>query len=82
MRKAISKWELMMKDIGITDNELKDINANMLILYAEKDMIKEEHIFKIVELINNCKVKKIDNCTHSNIFNKEETIREIIKFIK
>jgi non-heme chloroperoxidase len=81
MKKAISKWELMMKDIGITDEKLKNINANMEIIYAENDLIKEEHILKIGELIKNCSVKKIGNCTHSNIFKNEEAIKEIIEFL-
>ena len=67
MKKNIMRWELMLKDIGISDNELKEIRANMYIMYAGKDMIKEEHILKMVELIKDCKVKRIENCTHSNI---------------
>jgi len=82
MKKAISKWELMMKDIGITDNDLKNINANILIIYAQNDLIKEEHILKIAELVKNSKLRKIEKSTHTNIINKEETIKEIIKFIK
>ena len=82
MKKAISKWELMMKDIGITDDDLKNINANMLIMYAENDLIKEEHILKMAELIKNCALIKIKNSTHMNIINKEETIKNIMNFLK
>ena len=82
MKKAISKWELMMKYIGITDNDLKNINANIFIIYAQNDLIKEEHILTIAELVKNSKLRKIEKSTHTNIINKEETIREIIKFIK
>jgi len=81
MKKNIMRWELMLKDIGISDNELKEIRANIYIIYAGKDMIKEEHILKIVELIKNCKVKKIKNCTHLNIYKNKETINEIIKYL-
>jgi len=81
MEKAISKWELMMKDIGLTDDDLKNINANMLIMYAENDLIKEEHIFKMAELIKNCALIKIKNSTHMNIINKEETIKNIMNFL-
>ncbi|MDR1070218.1 MAG: alpha/beta hydrolase [Gracilibacteraceae bacterium] len=82
MRKAIMKWELMLKDIGITDGELKEIKTNMYILYAENDMIKEEHLLKMAELIKNCQIKKIKNTTHSNIYKSEETIKEIIEYLK
>jgi len=74
-------WELMLNDIGITDEELSKINANIMILYAEKDMIKEEHILKISQLIKNCKVKKIVGAHHLNIYKKKETIREIIEYL-
>ena len=76
-KKIIMIWELMLKDIGITDEELRKINANIMILYAEKDMIKEEHILKISQLIKNCKVKKIEGAHHLNIYKKKETISEI-----
>jgi hypothetical protein len=69
----------MLKDIGLTDDELTGINANILILYAEKDMIKEEHILKMSGLIKNCRVKKIMGCTHLNIYKRKETIKEIIE---
>ena len=82
MRKKIMRWELMLRDIGITDNELMKIKANVYILYAEDDMIKEEHILKISELIKDCKVKKIKNTTHLNIYKNKETINEIIEYIK
>ena len=82
MKKVISKWELMMKDIGIADNDLKDIKTNMLIIHAENDLIKEEHILRMKELIKGCKLKKIKNSTHSDIINKEETINEIMEFLK
>jgi len=82
MKKVISKWELMMKDIGIADNDLKDIKTNMLIIHAENDLIKEEHILRIKELIKDCKLKKIKKSTHSDIINKEETINEIMEFLK
>ncbi|MDR1322329.1 MAG: alpha/beta hydrolase [Gracilibacteraceae bacterium] len=82
MRKTIMRWELMLKDIGITDEELKEIRANVYILYAENDMIKEEHLLKMAELIKNCQIKKIKNTTHSNIYKSEETIKEIIEYLK
>jgi len=82
MKKIIKKWELMLFDIGLTENDLKSINANIFIIYAENDLIKEEHIFKMAELIKNCKLQKMVKSTHSDIFKKEETIKEIINFIK
>ena len=82
MKKCINKWKLMLFDIGLIEDDLKNINANMLIIYAENDLIKEEHIFKMVELIRNCKVKRIGKSTHTDVYKKEETIKEIVEFIK
>jgi pimeloyl-ACP methyl ester carboxylesterase len=80
-KRIVLRWELMLKDIGITSEELAKLNANILILYAEKDMIKEEHILKMSELIKNCRIKKIKETTHLNIYKNRETIKEIIEFI-
>ena len=82
MKKIIKKWELMLFDIGLTEDDLKSIAANIFIIYAENDLIKEEHIFKMVELIKNCKVQKIGKSTHSDIFKKKKAIKEIINFLK
>jgi pimeloyl-ACP methyl ester carboxylesterase len=81
-KRNIMRWALMLKDIGITDEELSNINANMLLLYAANDMIKEEHILKMAQLIKNCMVKKIENCNHMNIYKKEETTNEILEYLK
>jgi pimeloyl-ACP methyl ester carboxylesterase len=81
-KRIVMRWELMLKDIGITEEELMKINSNILILYAEKDMIKEEHILKMSELIKNCKVKKIKKTNHLNIYKNKETIKEIIEYFK
>jgi pimeloyl-ACP methyl ester carboxylesterase len=81
MKKNIMRWELMLNDIGITDDELKGIRANIYILYAENDMIKEEHVLKISQLISGCRVKKIKGCNHFNIYKNEATVREIITYL-
>jgi non-heme chloroperoxidase len=81
-KRNVMRWELMLKDIGIADEELRKIDANIMILYAEKDMIKEEHIFKMSELIKNCKIKKIENSNHLNIYKNKDTINEIIEYLK
>jgi hypothetical protein len=76
------RWKLMLNDIGITDDELKSIRANVYLLYAENDMIKEEHILQISQLIAGCRVKKIRGCNHFNIYRKEAAIREMAAYLK
>jgi len=80
--KNVKIWELMLNDIGITEDELRKINADFFLLYAENDMIKEPHILKIAGLIKNCRLKKINNSSHLNIYRKKETIREIYTFFE
>jgi hypothetical protein len=75
-------WRLMLNDIGISDEELKTIDANLYILYAENDMIKEDHLLRMADLIKNCKIKKIKDSVHLNVYKKEETIKEIIEYLK
>jgi pimeloyl-ACP methyl ester carboxylesterase len=76
-RKAILRFDLMLNDIGITDAELGSIRTSLRILYAEKDLIKEEHIQDMGRLIPGASLRKIMRCNHLNILNKPETIADI-----
>ena len=80
-KRKLKIWELMLNDIGINNEELAKIDTNVLILYAERDMIKEEHIQKISRLIKNSKIKKIANSVHLDVYQKEETIREVMEYL-
>lgn len=76
-RKALMRFDLMLTDIGISTEELSRIQTNMLILYAEKDLIKEDHILEMGRLIPSAAVKKIARCNHLNIYTRQEAIEEI-----
>jgi len=76
-RKALMRFDLMLNDIGITEEELSSIQTNMRILYAEKDMIKEEHIIDMHRLISGSTIKKIKRSNHMTILYKQETIEDI-----
>jgi len=73
-KKFIAKMNLMMRDIGITDDDLRSIRADMKILYAERELIKEEHIKQIASLIPNASLDKVMGCHHMTILNKREAI--------
>jgi phosphatidylglycerol lysyltransferase len=75
--KPLMRFELMLNDIGITKEELGGIRTNLRILYAENDMIKEEHIMDMHKLIPGSTVRKIEHSNHVTIFNKQETIDDI-----
>ncbi|MBN1218071.1 MAG: alpha/beta hydrolase [Anaerolineae bacterium] len=80
-KKAIMRFDLMLNDIGITAEELGSIQTSLRILYAEKDMIKEEHIKEMGGLIPGATIKKIGHCNHLTIFYKKETIEDIRDYL-
>ena len=77
-RKSMMRFNLMLNDIGITEDELKSIKTDIKIIYAEHDMIKESHLKQLAELIPNASLDKIEGCNHMTILNKKEAI-EIMK---
>lgn len=81
-KKQMMRFDLMLKDIGLSDNDLKNIHANIKFLYAENDMIKEEHIQAMRELIPNSMIKRIEKCNHLTILTRPETLIEIETFLR
>lgn len=77
----IMKLDLILKDIGISEDKLKGIQTEMKILYAEKDLIKREHIEKLVELIPGCSSQMIKSSNHLTILNNKEAIKCISKYL-
>ena len=75
------RFNLMLADIGITAEELSRIQTNVRILYAENDLIKEEHIQEMGRLIPNANIRKISHSNHMTIFYKSETIDDIHEFL-
>jgi pimeloyl-ACP methyl ester carboxylesterase len=74
-KKQIMRFELMLTDTGMTEADLHNIKTRAMILYAEKDMIKEEHILYLADKIPGCELHKVMNCHHLNITSQEETIK-------
>ena len=72
--KIIARFNLVLKDIGITEDDLKGIRTQVDILYAESDLIKEEHIKRIAELIPKSKLFKISGCNHISILWRPKAI--------
>lgn len=80
-KKQIMRFELMLTDTGITEEDLRNIKTEVMILYAEKDMIKEEHILRISSQIPGGQVKKINNCNHLTIPFQGEAIRMMQEYL-
>jgi phosphatidylglycerol lysyltransferase len=73
-KKSLMRFNLMLTDIGITDDELISIQTDMKIIYAEHDMIKETHLQQLAELIPNATLDKVNDCNHMTVLNKPEAI--------
>jgi pimeloyl-ACP methyl ester carboxylesterase len=67
VKKRIMVIDLMLRDIGLSFADLKTIRTSVKILYAEKDMIKEEHIQEIAAAIPGCTLDKVMGVTHMSI---------------
>lgn len=81
-KKQIMRFELMLTDTGITEFDLQNIKTRVKILYAERDMIKEEHILYLADKIPGCMLHKVMGCHHLNIPFQEETLKELQEFLK
>ncbi|MDR0909053.1 MAG: alpha/beta hydrolase [Spirochaetaceae bacterium] len=79
--KAILRWHLMLEDIGLSDDDLRSINTQCRLYYAEDDMIKEAHFQDIARLIPNTGLEKINDCTHMNIIKKKEAMESIHRWL-
>jgi len=75
------RFELMLTDTGITDEDLQSLKTSVMILYAENDLITEEHILQISSQIPGCRVRKINNCNHFTIPFLSETIKTIQDYL-
>ena len=71
-KKHIMRLNLMLTDIGLSDVDLAGIQTSVKIIYAEKDMIKEEHIQHIASQIPGATLDKFAGCTHMNIYKKRK----------
>ncbi len=71
-KKTIMRMNLMLTDIGLSDVDLTGIQTSVKIVYAEKDLIKEEHIQHIASIIPGATLDKIPGCNHMNIYKKRE----------
>ena len=81
LKKQIMRFQLMLTDTGITDEDLKKISSKILLIYAEKDMIVEDHFLHIAELIPSIKLIKMNGCTHLSTPLQAETISHIRDFL-
>jgi phosphatidylglycerol lysyltransferase len=80
-KKTIMRMELMLRDIGVTDDDLSSIRTSVHILYAQNDLIREEHIERIAALIPNAMLTRVDRCNHLTILDKREAIDSMRRYL-
>lgn len=73
--------DLMLRDIGVEENDLKNMKIPTLVLCADMDVIYKEHTRSIHKGIRGSFLKTIKRCTHISIINKKESLKEIDDFI-
>ncbi len=81
MNKNLMRFRLMLSDSGIEYEMLKTIQSKVLMLYAGKDMITEEHILEIVHHIPNVVVTKIEKASHLSLPFNDEAIQTMQQFL-
>lgn len=81
MKKWIMRFELMLNDIGLSQEDLRNIGTSVHIVYAEHDMITEDHILEMHSLIPNSTVYKVPGATHINELGKPDAIRNIREYL-
>jgi Predicted hydrolases or acyltransferases (alpha/beta hydrolase superfamily) len=67
LKKTLLVLNLMMRDIGLSFADLGQIQTQVKVIYAEKDMIKESHIQEIAAAIPGSSLDKVPGCTHITI---------------
>ena len=67
--------------ISLFGNQPDRQGTNLRILYAEKDMITEEHIREMGSLIPRASIKKIRHCNHMTIFYKRDAIQDMKQYL-
>jgi pimeloyl-ACP methyl ester carboxylesterase len=81
VQKTILRFELMLDDVGIKDEDLSGIQTDVCILYAERDVVKEEHLAEMGRLIPGATIRKIGRCNHLSMLHKRETMETIRSFL-
>jgi pimeloyl-ACP methyl ester carboxylesterase len=75
VKKQLLVINLMMRDIGLSFKELSEIKTSVKVLYAEKDLIKENHIQEIAAAIPGSSLNKVTGCTHISIIHNPAAIQ-------
>jgi pimeloyl-ACP methyl ester carboxylesterase len=82
VQKQLLRFDLMLRDMGISEEALQGIRADLLILYAERDMVKEDHLQWLGGLVPGARLQKIMGCTHMTIYKHPEAIQAMQDYLE
>lgn len=75
--------DLMLKQLTLTTDDIKNITAPTLVIAGEKDLIEEHHTKLIAQTIPHAKLKIIPNADHFLIMKQPTLFNQIaLKFLK
>jgi len=75
--------KLMLKEPNISNKDLNKIQADVLVIAGEKDVIKPEHSELLSKQIPNAKLKIYKDATHMIPFeNADQLNKDIVEFLK
>ncbi|MBN2554663.1 MAG: alpha/beta hydrolase [Anaerolineales bacterium] len=79
--KAAQRMAMMLRDLEISEDDLRALCADIQILHAEKDAIREEHLHRLAALIPGAVIRKIPGCTHLSILKQQPCIDCMRQFL-
>jgi len=76
------RFDLMLRDYGLTPEYLREIRSAVLIIYASNDLIKKSHIEEIHSLISRSELVEIAHCDHMTMLLKSALQKEINRYLR
>ena len=73
-RNVYRRMKMMMEDLPISEDDLRAMTADITILHAENDVIREEHLRDLAALIPGARLHQIAHCNHLSIMKQPEAI--------
>lgn len=81
LKKRYELVDVMLGDIGITEEDLKNMEMKTLILCAGIEVVHIDHTKRLHKYIKNSTLHVIKRCSHVDICKRSKTIKEIYVFL-
>ncbi len=81
VRRRLMLLELMLNDIGLSGEDLASTGVPVLLLHAERDVIKKSHFEDIALSIPGCRAVMIEGTDHYSILKDAGAVNELRGFL-